>query len=148
MFRLGLVNTQERWHQLRSMGDEVDDLRAKVLEQGLGLEGQQWAAADSEERQKSNDAGLLEIIAQIGSGRKQPLSTAVGAGRDAATPSSEHSDVGDGSRKGERVPAETGHLGKEGKIGDITPQVSRPSTCRVVFQVQRFWVSPKWQPPC
>ena len=39
---------------------------------------------------------------KIGSGRRQSLSTVVGAGRDAATPSSEHSEVGDGSREGGR----------------------------------------------
>ena len=96
------------------MGDEVEDLRMLVLEQGLALEGLQRAAADAEERRRSIHAEILEMMAQMGSGRQQQLSTAVGAGRDASTPASEHSDVGNGSREGERVSAEDGHLGGKG----------------------------------
>jgi len=96
------------------MGDEVEDLRGMVLEQGLALEGLQRAAADAEERRKANHAEILEMMAQMGSGRQQQLSTAVGAGRDASTPGSEHSDVGNGSREGKRVSAEDGHLGGKG----------------------------------
>ena len=55
-----------------------------------------------EPRRASRDDG-------IAFGRKRPLSTAVGEGRDA--PSSEHSDVGDGSRKSEHVPAEARRFG-------------------------------------
>lgn len=89
------------------MGDEVDDLWAKAMEQGFALEGLQRAAADAKARQKSSHAELLEIMARIGSGREKPLCTAVGAGRDAVAPSSKLSDVGDGSRGGERVPAKS-----------------------------------------
>ena len=48
------------------MGDEVEDLRAMVLEQGLALEGLQRAAVDAEERRESNRAELLEMMAQVG----------------------------------------------------------------------------------
>ena len=89
------------------MGDEVE-----VLGQGLTLEGLQRAAADGKGRQ--THAQILEGMAQIGSGRGQPPSTAVGAGRDDTTPSSEHPEVGDGSREGERISAEDGHLGGKG----------------------------------
>ena len=47
------------------MDDEVDDLRTKVLEQGLALGGLQRAAADAEVRQTSNHAQFLEMMAQI-----------------------------------------------------------------------------------
>ena len=89
------------------MGDEVE-----VLGKGLALEGLQRAAADGEDRQ--THAQLLEVMAQIGSGRRQQLSTVVGAGRDAATPSPDYSEGGDGSREGEHVSAEDGHLGGKG----------------------------------
>ena len=39
VLRLGLSDTLECWYRRRPMGDEVDDLRARVLEQGLALEG-------------------------------------------------------------------------------------------------------------
>ena len=42
------------------------------------------------------------------------FSIVVGAERDAATPSSEHSEGGDGSGEGERASAEDGHLGRKG----------------------------------
>ena len=93
--------------QPRLMGNELE-----VLGQGLALEGLQRAAADGEDRQ--THAQLLEVMAQTGSGRGQELSTIVGAGRDAATPSPEHSEVGDRGREGERVSAEDGHLGGKG----------------------------------
>ena len=80
--------------------------------QGLAIEGLQRAAADGENRQAH--AQLLEVLAQIGPGREQQQSTVVGAGRDAGTPSSEHSEGSDGSREGERVSAEDGHLGGKG----------------------------------
>ena len=50
---MGLTNTLERWYR-RSliMGDELEDLRAVVSEQGLALKGLQQAAADAEERKK------------------------------------------------------------------------------------------------
>ena len=109
------------------MGDEVDDLRAKVLEQGLALEGLQGAAADAEERRKSNHTELLEMVAQIRFGREQRLYTAVGAGRYAATPASEHSDVGDGGREGERVPEGAGPFGgREGDWGHGSPATVCP----------------------
>ena len=58
------MNTLERWYR-RSliMGDELDDLRAVVSEQGLALQSLQQAAADAEERQKSSHAELLEMMA-------------------------------------------------------------------------------------
>ena len=46
------------------MGDELDDLRAVVSEQGLALKGLQ-AAEDAEERQKSSHAELLEMMATL-----------------------------------------------------------------------------------
>lgn len=48
------------------MGDEVDDLWAKVLEQVLALEGLQRATADAKARQKPSHAELLKMMAQIG----------------------------------------------------------------------------------
>ena len=92
------------------MGDELDDLRAVVSEQGLALQGLQQAAADAEERQKSSHAELLEIMAtllktsresevQLKSGGQQRLPTADAAGRDALSPSLDRSDDGTGSRK-------------------------------------------------
>jgi len=47
------------------MGDELDDLRAVVSEQGLALKGLQQAAEDAEERQKSSHAELLEMMATL-----------------------------------------------------------------------------------
>ena len=47
------------------MGDELDDLRAVVSEQGLALPGLQQAAADAEERHKSSHAELLEMMATL-----------------------------------------------------------------------------------
>ena len=57
---MGLANTLERWYR-RSliMGDELEDLRAVVSEQGLALNGLQQAAADAEERQKSSHAKCM-----------------------------------------------------------------------------------------
>ena len=45
------------------MGDELDDLRAVVSEQGLALQGLQQAGADAEERHKLSHAELLDIMA-------------------------------------------------------------------------------------
>ena len=47
------------------MGDELDDLRAVVSEQGLALKGLQQAAADAEKRKKSYHAELLEMLATL-----------------------------------------------------------------------------------
>ena len=68
------------------MGDELDDLRAAVSEQGLALKGLQQAAEDAEECQKSSHAEPLEMMAtllktsreteaQQKSGREQRLPT-------------------------------------------------------------------------
>jgi hypothetical protein len=109
------------------MGDDLDDLRAVVSEQGLALAGLQQAAADAEERQKSSHAELLEMMAvllktsresgpQEESGGEQRLPTADTAGRDAVSPSLDRSDDGTGSRKEERGgAAEAGLTG--GQLG-------------------------------
>ena len=55
------------------MGDEVE-----VLEQGLAFDGLQRAATDGEGRQ--THAQLLEVMAQVGSGRRRPVSTVVQQG--------------------------------------------------------------------
>ena len=44
------------------MSDEVGDLRVQVLKQGLALEGLQRAAADAEERRRSNHVEILEMM--------------------------------------------------------------------------------------
>ena len=72
----------------------LEDLRAMVLEQGLALEGLQPAVADAEECRRSNYAENLKMIAQMGS--------------------SEHSDVGVGSREGEGVSAENNPSAEKG----------------------------------
>ena len=87
------------------MGDELDDLKAVVSEQGLPRQGLPQAAADAEERQKSSHAELLEMMdtllktrreneAQEKSGGEQRLPTADTAGRDAVSPSLDRSDDG------------------------------------------------------
>ena len=111
---LGVTNTLERWHR-RSliMGDELHYIRVVVLEQGLALQGLQPAAAESEERQKSYHAELLEIMvvmlktsreneAQHKSGGEQRLPTADTAATDAVSTSLNYSDHGTGRRKEER----------------------------------------------
>ena len=47
------------------MGDELEDLRDVVSEQGLALQGVQQAAADAEQRQKPSHAELLEMMATL-----------------------------------------------------------------------------------
>ena len=95
------------------MGDELDDFRAVVSEQGLALQGLQRAAADADERQKSYHAELLEMMAtllktsreseaQLKSGGQQRLPTADTGGRDAVSLSLDRSDEGTGYRKEER----------------------------------------------
>ena len=95
------------------MGDELEDLRAVVSEQGLALKGLQQAAADADKRQKSYHAELLEMLAtllettrkseaQQKSVREQRLPTADTAERDAVSPWLDRSDVGTGSKKEER----------------------------------------------
>jgi len=109
------------------MGDELDDLRAVVSEQGLALQVLQQAAADAEERQKSSHTELLEMMAtllrtsreteaQRKSGREQGLPTVDTAGRDAVSPSLDHSDDGTGSRKEERG-GTAGAGGTESQLG-------------------------------
>ena len=98
----------------------MDDLRPKV----------------AEERRKSNHAELLGMMTQMGSGREQQLSTAVGAGRHGATPASEHSDVGDGSREGERVPEGAGHFGGRGEDWSHNPTGEQPSNVSDGFRGQ------------
>ena len=76
------------------------------------------------------------MMAQTGSGREPQLYTAVGAGRYAATPASEHSDVGDGGREGERVPEGAGPFG--GREGDWchNPTGEQPSNVSGGFRGQ------------
>ena len=113
------------------MGDELDDFRAVVSEQGLALQGLQRAAADADERQKSYHAELLEMMAtllktsreseaQLNSGGQQRLPTSHTVGKDAVSPSLDHSDDGTGSRKQERGDAARadpsgGRLGGRGR---------------------------------
>ena len=126
------------------MGAELEDLRTMVLEQGLALEGLQRAAADAEERRLSNYAEFLEMMAQMGFGRQQQLSTAVGAGRHASMPVSEHSDVGNGSREGERVPEGAGHFGGRKEAWGNNPTGEQPSNVSGGLSVF-FWDIPKWR---
>ena len=117
------------------MSEEVDALRAEVSQQGLVLEGLQRAAADAEERQKSDHAELPEMMAQMESGKQEAPFAAVVAGRDAATtPASGPPDVGAGSRGGGQVPAEAGlgwdRLGGRGGRGPdwgYSPRGEQPS---------------------
>ena len=87
------------------------------------------------------------MMADIGPGRKRPLSTAVGAGGDAATPSSEHSDEGDGSREGERVPAEAGHFGGGGEDWGYNPTGEQPSNVPGGLRGQMFLGKPEMAIP-
>ena len=62
----GLTNTLEhRYRRSLISGDELEDLRAVVSEQGLALKGLQQAAAEAEERQKSTDAELVRMMATL-----------------------------------------------------------------------------------
>ena len=63
---MGLTNTLERGYRRNLiMGDEMDELRAVVSEQGLSIQGLQQAAAEAEERQKSTDAELVRMMATL-----------------------------------------------------------------------------------
>ena len=121
------------------MGDEVDDLRAKVIEQGLALEGLQRAAADAEERHK-----LLEMMAQIGSEessrylaqleqgemlqrhRRNTPTLATGAGRVNAFPrklatSVEEGNIGAGLSHKRLTPKTTRHVRRLLACGVTSP---------------------------
>ena len=77
-------------------------------------------------------------MAQMGSGRQQQLSTAVGVGRNAATPASEHSDLGSVSRDGERVLEGAGHFGGRGEDWSHNPTGEQPSNVSDGFRGQAF----------
>ena len=113
------------------------------MEQDLALEGLQRAAADAEERRRSNRAEILEMMAQVGFGRQQQLSTAVGAGRYVSTSASEHSDVGNGSRESERVPEGAGHLGGRREGWGNNPTGEQPSNVSGGLRGQVFLGQPK-----
>ena len=146
------------------MGDELDDLRAVVSEQGLALKGLQ-AAEDAEERQKSSHAELLEMMAillktsreteaQQKSGREQRLPTADTAGRDAVSPSLERSDDGTGSRKEERgggaaeADSTGGQLGGRGRDWGFGPTGELSNTAATEgLRSQSFLGQPKMAIP-
>ena len=144
------------------MGDELEDLRAAVSEQGLALKGLQQAVADAEERQKSSHAELLEMMAtmfettrkseaQQKSGREHRLPTADAAWRDAVSPSLDRSDDVTGSRKEGRGGAAGadptgGQLGGREQDWGVGPSGELSlSLLRRVFVVGHSWANPRRQ---
>lgn len=53
------------WFRLGLMANEIDYLRATVLEQGLALVGLRRVAEDAEERQNSSHTELLGMMAAL-----------------------------------------------------------------------------------
>ena len=157
-----LTNTLERWYRHSLiMGDELDDLRAVVSEQGLAFRYLQQAAADAEERQKSSHVELLEMMvsllkndreggAQQKSSGQRKLSAVDTAGRDTVSPSLGLSNDGTGSQE-ERDVAEADPTG--GKLGDRgqgcrDAPLGEPSiTARDILRGRSFLGQPKTTVP-
>ena len=145
------------------MGDELEDLRAAVSEQGLALKGLQQAVADAEERQKSSHAELLEMMAtmfettrkseaQQKSGREHRLPTADAAWRDAVSPSLDRSDDVTGSRKEGRGGAAGadptgGQLGGREQDWGVGPSGELSTTAAEGLRSRSFLGEPKMAIP-
>ena len=145
------------------MGDELEDLRDVVSEQGLALQGVQQAAAEAKECQKSSHAKLLEMMtallktsgeveAQQKSDGEQRPPTAVTVGKDAVLPSLDRSDDGTGSRKEERGGAAgadptRGQLGGREQVWGVGPSGELSITAAEGLRSRPFLGQPKMAIP-
>ena len=119
------------------MAEEMGDIRAQVLEQGLALQEMRREADDAEQRHKSSHAELIGMMqslllrtkeqeARWESGTEQQMpSTEVTAEGAAGTLPSESSEGGSGSRQDGRAPADAepggGRFDGEGQERGVAP---------------------------